>query len=416
MSHVLGLRCIRCAKEHAEPSATGALGYVCGGCGGNLEVVYDLAAIRRSVSPASLKANSDASVWRYAAFLPGDPGPLASRLAVGGTPLLEAPMLGREVGLGHLQLKDDTRLPSASFKDRASAVALVHAHARGERVVAGASTGNAASSTACLAARSGMRTLIFLPENAPRAKVAQILLYGAQVVAVRGTYDQAFDLCLAACAKHGWYNRNTGHNPWTREGKKTCAFEIAEQRGWRVPDWVFVPVGDGNILSGVWKGFVELHQAGFTDRVPRLAAVQAERSNAIQLAFEGDGELRPVSGETIADSISVGLPRDGHAAVRALHESNGIAVLVSDEDILAGMRLAARTEGVFAEPAAAASIAGAARAVRDGRVRSHESVVALVTGNGLKDVNSAMRAAGTPTLIDPDLGSFERLLSERIRL
>lgn len=390
--------------------------YACVACGANLEVAYDFAAIRRSVSRRSLSDCVERSAWRYADFLPVEPDALRSRLAVGGSPLLDAPVLGRELALLRLWLKDDTRLPSASFKDRAGFVALAHAHARREPLVAGASTGNAASSLACLAARIGMKTLIFLPENAPRAKVAQILLYGAQVVAVRGTYDQAFDLCLAACERHGWYNRNTGHNPYTREGKKTCAFEIAEQMDWNVPDWVFVPTGDGNILSGIWKGFVELREAGLTERVPRLAAVQAERSNAIQLAFDGDGELRPVGGETIADSISVSLPRDGHAAVRALRESRGLAVLVSDDDIRAAMRLLARTEGVFAEPAAAAAIAGVARAVREGRVRASESTVALVTGNGLKDVNSAMQAAGAPHVIDPDPRAFERLLSERLHL
>jgi threonine synthase len=246
--------------------------------------------------------------------------------------------------------------------------------------------------------------------------VAQILLFGAHVVAVRGTYDQAFDLCLAACAEHGWYNRNTGHNPWTREGKKTCAFEIAEQMSWEIPDWIFVPVGDGNILSGIAKGFAELREAGLVDRVPRLAAVQAERSNAVKLAFEGDGKLRPVSGETIADSISVSLPRDGDAAVKALRHAQGIALAVSDDEILAAMRLLARTEGVFAEPAAAAAIAGVHSAVRAGSVRSSDTIVALVTGSGLKDVNSAMHAAGAPHVIDPDLESFERLLSERIQL
>lgn len=413
MPHVLGLRCIRCEKEHA---LTSAMLYVCTACGSNLEVAYDFAAVRRSVSRASLAAITEPSIWRYTAFLPVNGGAIESRLGVGGTPLLRAPALGRELGLEKLWLKDDTRNPSASFKDRAGALVLAHAHERRERVVVGASTGNAASSLACLAARTGMKTIVFLPENAPRAKVAQILLFGAHVVAVRGTYDQAFDLCLAACAKHGWYNRNTGHNPWTREGKKTCAFEIAEQLGWEIPDWVFVPVGDGNILSGIWKGFVELREAGLVDRVPRLAAVQAERSNAVKLAFEGDGKLRPVSGQTIADSISVSLPRDGDAAVKALRQSNGIALAVSDEEILSAMCALARTEGVFAEPAAAAALAGVIRAASESRVRSSDTIVAVVTGSGLKDVNSAMRAAAAPHVIDPDLGAFEQLLSERIQL
>jgi len=255
-----------------------------------------------------------------------------------------------------------------------------------------------------------------VPESAPAAKVAQILLFGANVVAVRGTYDQAFDLCLEACREHGWYNRNTGYNPYTREGKKTCAFEIVEQLGWQVPDWVVVSVGDGNIISGLWKGFVELRAACLVDRAPKLLAVQAEKSNAVKLAFEGDGVIRAVSGQTIADSISVSVPRDGDAAVRALRDSGGAAVAVTDDEILDAMRVLARSEGLFAEPAAAASVAGLAKAAKDARVRAGESVVAVVTGSGLKDVASAMRAAGAAYVIAPDMRALNQLVSERIRL
>ena len=417
MSHVLGLRCIRCALAHPAPDREEAPRYVCSACGGNLLVTYDYPAIGREVTRESLAADRDPSIWRYRAFFPIDADrALEGRLGVGGTPLAPAPVLGARLGLSDLWLKDDTRNPSASFKDRAGAIALAVAHGRGEAVVSGASTGNAASSLACLAARTGMKTVIFVPESAPAAKVAQILLFGANVVAVRGTYDQAFDLCLAACREHGWYNRNTGTNPFTREGKKTCAFEIAEQLGWKVPDWVVVSVGDGNILSGLWKGFVELREVGLVDRVPKLLGVQAEHSNAVKLALEGDGVIRPVSGETIADSISVSLPRDGDAAVRALVESEGAAVAVSDDEILDAMRLLARTEGVFAEPAAAAAVAGLAKAAKDGRVDPSETVVNVVTGSGLKDVATAMRAAGAPHVIDPDLRALDALLGERIKL
>lgn len=413
---MLGLRCIRCARQHAAPGRGQAPLYVCSGCGGNLQVTYDYAAIGREVTRASLAADPDRSIWRYSAFFPVERTELASRLSVGGTPLAAAPVLGARLGLQTLWLKDDTRNPSASFKDRAGAVALAVAHERGERVVAGASTGNAASSLACLAARTGMKTVIFVPESAPAAKVAQILLFGANVVAVRGTYDQAFDLCLEACREHGWYNRNTGYNPYTREGKKTCAFEIVEQLGWNVPDWVAVSVGDGNIISGLWKGFVELREAGLVDRVPKLLAVQAEHSNSVKLAFEGDGEIRAVSGTTIADSISVSVPRDGDAAVRALRESAGAAVAVTDDEILDAMRVLARSEGLFAEPAAAAAVAGLVTATRDGRVSPSETVVTVVTGSGLKDVASAMRAAGAAHVIDPDLRALNELVGERIKL
>ena len=415
MSHVTTLRCVRCQKDVAPPGPKEPLRTACG-CGGNLLVQYDFVALRKAVRRDALAANPDRSIWRWADFFPLDDRSRAPRLQVGGTPLLDAPVLGRALGVPRLFLKDDTRNPSASFKDRAGAVALAVAHERGEAVVAGASTGNAASSLACLAARTGMKTVIFVPRTAPQAKVAQILLFGANVVAVEGTYDQAFELCEQACVRHGWYNRNTGSNPYTREGKKTCAFEIVEQLGWQVPDVVFVSVGDGNILSGLWKGFDELRQVGLVDRVPRLAGVQAEGSNAVSKAFLGDGVIRPVSGETLADSISVSLPRDGDAAVAALRASQGFVVQVPDAEILDAMRLLARQEGVFAEPAAATAIAGLVRAAKDGTLKGGETAVAVITGSGLKDVPSAMKAAGSPHLIAPELPALDALLNERMRL
>ena len=235
-----------------------------------------------------------------------------------------------------------------------------------------------------------------MPKTAPRAKIAQLLTFGAEVLAVDGTYDQAFDLCLEATRRFGWYNRNTGFNPYTREGKKTVSFEICEQLGWQVPDLVVVPVGDGNILSGVWKGFVEFQRLGFIDRLPKLLAVQAEGSAAIVKAAAGDGVIRPVSGDTVADSISVSLPRDGEAAVKAIRESGGFGVTVSDDAILAAIGEVARGAGVFGEPAAAAAWAGLKEAVRQGLVDPAWRVVVLITGNGLKDVASAMKVAGEP--------------------
>jgi threonine synthase len=413
MSRVLSLACVRCAHVEAAPGADRPLVYACTRCGGNLEVTLDIAHLRRTVTRASLAANPERSLWRYAPFYPVAGGPHVARLAAGGTPLLDAPRLSSELGLDRLWLKDDSRNPSASFKDRAGAIALALAIERREPLVAGASTGNAASSLACLAARTGVRTLIFVPQSAPAAKLAQILLFGAQVVAVRGSYDQAFDLCASACREYGWFNRNTGSNPYTREGKKSAAFEIAEQMGWRVPDWVFVGTGDGNILSGVWKGFVELLATGLVERTPRMVAVQAQGSNAIQAAFDGDGVIRRVSGKTIADSISVELPRDGDAALRALRESRGFALSVSDEEIVTAMRATARLEGVFAEPAAAAAIAGVARALAERRIDARDSVVALITGSGLKDVATATRVAGAPLTIEPELGALARLIQEK---
>ncbi|MBI5547412.1 MAG: threonine synthase [Deltaproteobacteria bacterium] len=396
------LRCVRCGST-CEPSASL---YVCT-CGGNLLVEYDLAAARGALTRKSLAASSDHTLWRYLPLLP-----VSHRLEgppVGWTPMVEAAPLARELGVQSLWIKDDGRNPSASFKDRASSVALQRARELGHPLVTGASTGNAASATAVLCAAIGMKARIFVPKTAPRAKIAQLLTFGAEVLAVDGTYDQAFDLCLEATRRFGWYNRNTGYNPYTREGKKTVSFEILEQLGWTVPDLVVVPVGDGNILTGVWKGFVEAKQLGLVDRTPRLLAVQAEGSAAIVQALRGDGTIRPVSGDTVADSISVSLPRDGEAAVQAVRASDGFAVTVSDQAILQAILQVARGAGVFAEPAAAASWAGLKAAKAQELIRPEWKIVSLNTGNGLKDVASAMKVAGEPKVILPDPEVLEKL-------
>jgi threonine synthase len=257
----------------------------------------------------------------------------------------------------------------------------------------------------------GIRAVIFVPETAPAAKVAQLLVFGASVIMVRGTYDDAFDLCLQASEEYGWYNRNTGYNPFTREGKKTLAYEVCEQNGWQCPDWIFVPVGDGNIISGVWKGFMDLREMGFIDRLPRIAACQAEGSDAVTRAIDSDGVISPVEGRTIADSIAVSMPRDGEAAVQALIDAKGRAFRVSDDDILAAIPEMARETGVFAEPASAVSLAALRGALHADIIDEDETVVLLVTGNGLKDVDSAMLAVGKPRIIEPDMGEVRRLLS-----
>jgi threonine synthase len=396
--NVSGLKCVRsgCGATHSLEEAT----YTCPKCGANLQVTYDYDRIKETWKRDSLAGNPDLTMWRYMPLYPVQ-SPIASP-PIGWSPLFEATRLQEQLGLQSLYIKDDGRNPSASFKDRASAIALVRAQEMGFDLVTGASTGNAASSTAVLAAAMGIKARIFIPKAAPRAKVAQILAFGAEVLAVDGVYDDAFDLCLAATAEFGWYNRNTGYNPFTREGKKSVSFEICEQLNWQVPDLVVVPVGDGNIISGVWKGFTDFYRLGFIDRLPRLLAVQAEGSDAIVRALEGDGTIPEVSGETVADSISVCIPRDGEAAVQAVQESKGFAVRVADEEILAAILELARTSGVFGEPAGVTSLAGLKKAVQLGKVDPHWSVVLMVTGNGLKDVASVMKVTGEPRLVSPD--------------
>ncbi len=404
--YVRGLRCVRCGA----PCAVGETVYTCAACGGNLQVEYDYDAIRRAWSKDELARNPDHSIWRYLPLYP-----TATKLdcmPIGWTPLLRAARLERRLGLRNLFIKDDSRNPSASFKDRATAIALARARDIGRDLVTGASTGNAGSSTAVLAAAVGMKARIFIPKAARRAKVAQLLACGADVLAVDGTYDDAFDLCLAATKQFGWYNRNTGYNPFTREGKKSVSLEICEQMGWQVPDLVVVPVGDGNIISGVWKGFTDFHRIGFIDRPPRLLAVQAAGSAAVVNAVAGDGTIKPVSGETVADSISVSVPRDGEAAVQAVRESTGFGITVTDEQILAAIPEIARDSGVFGEPAGVTAYAGLKKAVEQGRIDPAWTIVVLMTGSGLKDIASVMKVAGEPRAIPADASALSEVFKK----
>ena len=330
-------------------------------------------------------------------------------------------MITEKAGLEEVWVKDDGQNPSASFKDRAGAVGLARARESGAEVVCGASTGNAGSSMACLAASVGAKCVIFVPEKAPAAKIAQLLVFGARVIAVKGSYDDAFDLCMAVCEKRGWFNRNTGWNPFTREGKKTVSFEIFEQLG-GVPDWVAVSSGDGNILSGVWKGWRDLRDAGIIDRVPRLLCCQSAESDAIargvaearKLGLDGAGsawsrlKVPEVRATTAADSISVDIPRDGLAAVRAVVESGGEVSVVEDAAILAAIPEIARGCGVFSEPAAACAWAGVKAAAAKGVVGKGEKVVFVSTGNGLKDVAGARKAVGEPELIEASVEAAMR--------
>ncbi|MFN2166315.1 MAG: threonine synthase, partial [Anaerolineae bacterium] len=330
--------------------------------------------------------------------------------------LYRARRLGAQLGLDHLYLKDDGRNPTASFKDRASAIAVAKASELGRDLITAASTGNAASSLAGLSASVGVATVIFVPETTPKPKVAQLLIFGARVIMVKGTYDQAFDLCLAATEEYGWYNRNTAYNPYLSEGKKTAALEVCEQLSWEAPDAMLVPVGDGCIIGGIWKGLNDLLELGLIQRMPRIIGVQAEGSAALYNAWsQGSWEVEPVQPTTLADSISVGQPRDALKALRAVYESDGRYVTVSDEEILDAMRLLARGAGVFGEPAGVTAFAGLHKLVRQGEIAPDERVVILITGNGLKDVESAIRATHSPALIEPTLGALRELMANEPR-
>ncbi len=423
MTSFLGYRCSLCGAEYAPNEVT----YVCPKHGdmGNLDVVLDYAAINRAASPQTIAESREPGLWRYLPLLPvSDPGAHATPLrGAGGTPFYRADTLAAQLGLRHVFIKDDGRNPTASFKDRASAVVVARAREMGARVIAAASTGNAGAALAGMAAAVQQPALIFAPHTAPPAKVAQLLMFGAQVLLVNGNYDAAFDLCLQASREFGWYCRNTGYNPFTVEGKKTAAFEICEQYTavsgqrsavrWEAPDRIFVSVGDGNIISGIHKGLKDLLALGWIERMPKLMGVQAVGSAACANAWAADTEtITPVAADTLADSISVDLPRDGVRAVRAVRETGGQYIVVSDDDILAAMRDLARGSAVFAEPAGATAYAGLVNAARAGKLSADESIVVMITGNGLKDVKSAMKAAGEAKRIEPTLEAVKQVMSE----
>jgi threonine synthase len=334
-------------------------------------------------------------------------------LSVGWTPLTPTPALARHLGIATLFIKDDGRNATGSLKDRASSIGVVKAREKRRGIIACASTGNAASSCAGMAASLGLRSVIFVPARAPEAKVAQLLIFGATVFRVQGSYEDAFHLCQQSCDRWGWYNRNSGINPYLVEGKKTAGLEIAEQLAWEIPDWVAVSVGDGCTLAGVWKGFRELHTLGLIARTPRILGVQAAGAAPITTAFFTGEDLRPIEPHTIADSIAVGVPRNWKKAVVAVRESGGTMVNVEDASIVDAMRYTGRLAGVFAEPAAATAIAGLQSAIAQGIVGRRASAVALVTGNGLKDVRSASAAAGKPFDAAPGGETVEAILRDR---
>jgi threonine synthase len=418
----MGLKCTICGAEYGVDEVT----YVCPrhGDDGILDVIYDYDRIGQRFTPGQLATCENRSIWRYLPLLPVD-AELARQLAegtllgqVGWTPLYPAPRLAHPLGLRHLWVKDDSRQPTASFKDRASAIAVIKARERGSEVITTASTGNAAAALAGLCAAVDQRNVIFVPRTAPQAKVAQLLAFGSTVLLVDGTYDQAFELCLEAARAYGWYNRNTAYNPYMSEGKKTAAYEMCEQLAAPLsatevattnplcaPDAIFIPVGDGCIISGIHKGLRDLAALGWIDHMPRLIGVQAAGSSPLVSAWEQglEGwEMQPVEAHSIADSIVAGLPRDRIKALRAVRETDGAFIRVSDEQILEAIPVLAQGCGVFAEPAAAAAYAGLVQAVERGLVSPDDRIVVLATGSGLKDIASVMKAVGQPLVVPPD--------------
>ena len=407
MSNTIGFKCVECSRSFSA----GEIEYICAECGGNLDVLYDYDRVGQQLDKTTLAADRNFTIWRYRALLPIEASSPVPPLTVGWTPIYNCPQLASELGVKQLLIKDDGRNPTASFKDRPSALAVVKAREAGARVITTASSGNAGCALAGMCASVGMESVIFVPTYAPAAKLAQLQIYGAQVVLVEGNYDEAYDLCLAAGQRYGWYQRSTGYNPFMTEGKKTAALEIGEQLQWEVPDTIFVGVGDGCIIGGLWKGFNDLYRLGWIERLPKLIGVQAEGASAVVDAVNGAGVVRIGPAQTVADSINVGQPRDATKAIRAMRESGGYGVKVGDAEISAAIGQLARATGVFAEPAAAAAFAGFMTQCEKGVIRPDERVLLMLTGNGLKDIETARRTVRAPLRIRPDLAELDKVLA-----
>ena len=410
MMKYIGYRCSVCGAVYGPSEDI----YTCPNDGGILDVLLDYEVLKKK-SADELILRDEPSMWRYLPLLPvSDPGGDGTPLrAAGWTPIYAPARLAEQLGLKQLWVKDESPNPTASFKDRASALLVARAREIGADVIVTASTGNAGAALAGMAAAVGHDAVIFAPKSAPPAKIAQLLVYGARVILVDDNYDAAFQLSLRATEEFGWYNRNTGYNPFTAEGKKTAALEIWEQiilsekaQG-RLS--VFVSVGDGNIISGIHKGFKDLHVTGLIDEVPRIFGIQSTGSAAIANAYAaGTEEIEAVEADTLADSISVNLPSDGLRALRAATQTDGAYIAVPDEAILDAIS-ALGSVGIFSEPAAATAYAGVVRAIEEGMIAPDDPVVVLNTGSGLKDVKAAKQAGGEAPVIPPTLEAVKAL-------
>jgi len=412
VSVITELVCVQCGVKYAEGDAL-----TCPRCGpdeGILDVRFNLEVAARTLTRQSL-AGRARSHWRYRELLPLTDDPPPSLGHIGWTPLIEAPRLAETLGIRRLRLKDEGRNASASFKDRASAVGVARAVQEGYDAIACASTGNAASSLAHCAAAAGIRAYIFVSARVPEGKLAQLLAYGARVFRVQGTYAQAYDLCRQACVRFGWYDRNCAVNPYLVEGKKTGGMEVAEQCADDPPDWVACSVGDGCSIAGVHKGLAQMNAVGVVGWRARMLGVQAEGVAPIAEAYRTGRLDRTGRGDTYADSINVPVPRNWRKAVQAVRDSNGAFVTAPDERIMEAVRLTGRLAGVFAEPAAATAVAGIAVARRQSILNEESDVVAMITGNGLKDVAGAIRAVGGPHDVPPDPDAVARVVENEER-
>lgn len=403
MKNVKCLRCVNCSKEYtATADAT-----TCE-CGGILDVIYDYDYIKTVFDKEVLKNREDETMWRYRELLPIEEDTTPKGLRVGNSPIYESEKVAKMLGIKKLYIKDDGINPTSSLKDRASAMAVTKAIEAGYNTIACSSTGNAASSLAGNAAAAGLKTYIFVPQRAPKGKVAQLMMFGANLTAVKGTYEDTFELSKSAIDKYGWYNRNAAINPYLSEGKKTVALELIEQLNFEAPDYVAISVGDGCTIAGVYKGLYDMYSIGLINKIPRLISVQASGCCPINTAAEKktlDWEVQEEN--TYADSIAVGVPRNAIKAINAIIDSNGICVNVTDDEIREAQRFLAKECGVFGEPAGVTGTAGLMKLCREGLIEKDATVVSVVTGNGLKDIESAIANCASPVYSSNNLEEFE---------
>jgi threonine synthase len=400
VAYVQNLRCRECGREYEVAPI-----FTCEWCFGPLEVSYDYDAIGSAISREKIAAGP-ASIWRYADLLPVDRGH-AVDLGAGFTPLVRADRLAAALGLGEVWVKNDTLNPTNSFKDRVASVALSKALEFGFKTAACASTGNLANSVAAHAARAGLRSFVFIPSNLERAKVVTTAVYGGNVIAIDGNYDDVNRLCAELAGTYRWAFVNVNVRPFYAEGSKTLAYETAEQLGWETPDHVVVPVASGSLLTKIRKGFDELHKVGLIEQPPkvRVSGAQALGCSPVATAWREDSDtIRPVKPDTIAKSLAIGNPADGYFALDAVRQTEGGLAAVSDGEVVEGIRLLARTEGIFAETAGGVTVASLKRLAEEGVVSADERVVLYITGLGLKTLD-AVEADPTAT-ISPTLDAF----------
>jgi threonine synthase len=402
VAFIHGLRCRECGREYATAPI-----YTCEWCFGPLEVAYDYEQIAAATSREKI-ASGPASLWRYADLLPVDPNPGVD-LGTGFTPLVRADRLAAELGLGEVWVKNDTRNPTNSFKDRVVTIAMGKALEFGFKVLACASTGNLANSVAAHAAHAGLRSYVFVPSNLEQGKIVTTAVYGGNLVAIEGNYDDVNRLCAELAGMYPWAFVNVNMRPYYAEGSKTLAFETAEQLGWQAPDHVVVPVASGSLLTKVLKGFGELHKVGLLDDEPRVrvSGAQALGCSPVAKAFLEDSDtIKPVKPDTIAKSLAIGNPADGYFALDAVRTTGGAFATVTDDEVVEGMRLLARTEGIFAETAGGVTIATLQKLAAQGVVTPNERVVVYITGHGLKTLEAVAPIVGPTATIKPTLDAF----------